>query len=294
MTRPTTFDEYVGQKKAKDVIDVLVKSASKRGKSCPHVLFQGGAGLGKTTAAKIIGEMLGANTLLANGGVINSTKKLYSYLEYLEEGSVLFIDEIHRLPTYVCESLYTVMEDFRYDYIEDGYPQSEYLQPFTLLGATTDLGLMPKPLKDRFKFIAEFEPYTLDELSEIVEHVSKHYGFTLNKSICQLVAKTCRGNPRHTVSRTEFIRDFMVANDLKSISKNELLEVIQLQGFDEEGYRDIDHQYLSIVEEFGPISLKSISAKMGVDELTLKEDVENYLIQKDKVEITTKGRVIDE
>lgn len=290
MTRPTNLNEIVGQSRVKNVCNVLMKSAIKRDAPIPHCLFSGASGTGKTTFARALAEQSECKIRLANGGTVSSVKDIHSHVSLLNRKDIWFIDEIHRIPMKACESLYTIMEDFRYEFTKDGKPYSQNVAPFTLIGATTDLGIMPKPLRDRFKFVAEFEKYSLDELTEIVLKVASHYGFKLNQSISAIIAKTCRGNPRHVVSRTEWVRDYMISNNKKSIDKQELLSAISMQGFDENGLRPIDHRYINILNNNGVVGLNNIASKLDVDPSTVKDDIEPYLIEQGRVSITTKGR----
>lgn len=288
--KPQNFKDYVGQERVKVVLDTLIKSANIRSTACPHVLFCGPAGVGKTSAAIITANMIGGKLHKANGGSINSIKDLQYYTSFLNRKDILFVDEIHRIPIKVAECLYTVMEDFRFDLILDGKPVSENIPEFTFIGATTDLGMMPTPLKARFKFVAEFDKYSLDELTTISLKIAESYNFKMPKKAAGVIAKTCRNNPRHVVSRTEWIRDYMIANDVKRIKEDTLLSVISMQGFDENGLRKIDRKYLDILNRYGPIGVKSIASKLNTDVLTVTEDIEPFLVESGLVTVTTKGR----
>lgn len=292
MTRPTNLSEIVGQNRVKTVCGILMQSAITRDAPIPHILFSGPAGTGKTTFARALATESNCKLHKSNGGTITTMSDAHQYISFLNPKDIWFVDEVHRIPIKVCEALYTVMEDFRHDFVKGNKAFSEAIAPFTMIGATTDLGIMPKPLRDRFKFIAEFEKYSLDELSQIVMNVAKSYNFKLNKAVAKLIAKTCRGNPRHVVSRTEWVRDYMVTQQKKNIGHQELLQAISLQGFDENGLRPVDHKYLDAVKNFGPIGLRNLSHKLDVDKSTIETDIEPYLIENGRVQITTKGRML--
>jgi holliday junction DNA helicase RuvB len=290
--RPTKFSEIIGQNRVKTVCETLYKSAQIRDAAVPHVLYSGPPGTGKTTIALAMANEVGAKLIKANGGIIKSLADLQPYISMLNRKDILFIDEVHRIPIKVCESLYTVMEDFRYELLTKAGPKSESIPEFTLIGATTDIGSMPKPLKDRFKFTAEFEQYTLDELTDISVKVAEGYEFKMPKTTARKIAKTCRNNPRHVVSRTEWIRDYMLANKKKRITSKELMMAIQMQGFDEDGLTPTDHRYMNVVINDGPVGLASISSKINVHPMTIVNDIEPFLLQNDLIKITTAGREI--
>lgn len=290
--RPTKFSEIIGQERVKTVCETLYKSAKIRDAAVPHILYSGFSGTGKTSIALAMANEVGVKLIKANGGTIKSLSDLQPYISMLNRKDILFIDEVHRIPIKVCESLYTVMEDFRYEILTKNGPKSENISEFTLIGATTDLGSMPKPLKDRFKFTAEFEQYTLDELTEISMKVAENYSFKMHKVTARKIAKTCRSNPRHVVSRTEWIRDYFLANDLKIIKSDELMNVIKMQGFDEDGLTPTDHRYLDVLINDGPVGLASISSKINVHPMTITNDIEPFLLQKGMIKITTAGREI--
>jgi Holliday junction DNA helicase RuvB len=274
------------------VCETLYKSAKIRDAAVPHILYSGPAGSGKTSIALAMANEVGARLVKANGGIIKSLADLQPYISMLNRKDILFIDEVHRIPIKVCESLYTVMEDFRYEILTKSGPKSENIPEFTLIGATTDIGSMPKPLKDRFKFTAEFEQYTLDELTDISVKVAEGYEFKMPKVTARKIANTCRNNPRHVVSRTEWIRDYMLANKKKRITSKELMAAIQMQGFDEDGLTPTDHRYLEVLINDGPVGLSSISSKINVHPMTIVNDIEPFLLQNGLVKITTAGREI--
>lgn len=291
MTRPTKLADIVGQESAKTVLNVLLKASQIRNEAIPHCFFSGPPGNGKTTMAQCLAAEKGVKCHIMNAANLNKIKDLEGILINIKDSEIIFIDEIHSLPSSVCEYLYTVMEDFVYYKKVGGYVQPIKLPKFTVIGASTCIGKLPQPMKDRFKFIAELVEYTQEELCQIVEMVCKSYGFKLNQAISNVIAKTCRNTPRIVVSRTEWIRDYMLANNLKSIKTKDVIEIIKLQGIDEHGFDKQDHRYLNIIKEHGPISIGQIASKMNADKNTIINDVEPFLIKNGLIHISTTGRV---
>ena len=230
--RPELLKDIIGQTKAKEVCRIMVQSSISRKTPIPHIIFSGSSGSGKTTFASVMAKERGVKLTVANAGSVNTVDSILYSISYLQPNQVFFIDEIHRLPIKVCEWLYTVMEDFRYEVTDRlGILKSAATKPFTMIGATTLLGKMPKPLRDRFKASVEFVPYTLDELKEIVLRTSTDLD-VLNDEIVTAIAQTCRGNPRRIISRTEWIRDCMIVGDITDMTIKEVWDAIQLQVVD--------------------------------------------------------------
>lgn len=296
--RPVTLKDVIGQETAVQNCDILVKSAKLRNAPLPHILFSGPAGTGKTTLARAIAEERGTKLYIANGGGINSVKKMLQYLLNIQENEIIFIDEIHRLPIPVCEFLYPVMEDFRYDITdpEKQITSSIKIKPFTMLGATTILGKMPKPLRDRFKHKEELRPYTIDELTDIVKRIGGINNINLSDEAARTIAQTCRANPRKAVNRTEWIRDYILSQEgarrIDAITPDEILEAIALQGVGPLGLEKNDRRYLEELDRVKEASLNYLSSKLNLDRKTIQEDIEPYLIQLGMVRIGTKGRYI--
>ena len=280
------LDKIIGQKRAKEVIGTRLKAAVKLNKHLPHILLHGPPGMGKTSIAKAVAEDLGTSLFHTNGANVKNPSELIPILTNIRSNSVWFIDEIHSIPHRVLEYLYTILENFE---IYDRNGKKIALPKFTVLAATTKLGEVQKPLRDRFKEIIELEDYSLEDLIQIVHIVSKEYYFQFPDAIATVIAKTCRSTPRLVVNRTEFLHDYMLVNNKRQITKDEILDVIKLQGIDENGLTDLDNRYLSVIG-WQPTSLRNIASRLNVDEMTLLSDVEPYLIKQRLIEITPKGR----
>lgn len=288
--RPQKLKEIVGQTTSKKVIDTLIKSATIRNDSCPHIVLFGPSGCGKTTIARAIAHELKSNFFEVNGASLKKISDLKDVVTEIKSGTgkdVLFIDEIHSVSDRVCEWLYTVMEDFSFS-TKKG--KKITIPKFTIIGATTELGKIPEPLRNRFKYECELEKYTIDELVEIAKRISIAGVKQLPDDVARIIAKTCRSTPRLVINRSEFIRDYMLANKVSKMNKDKLLEVIALQGIDENGLTKLDHRYLDEVSR-GPISLRNLSGKLNTAENTLLNKIEPYLLEMQLIEITRGGRV---
>lgn len=292
MVRPTRLNEIIGQKNAITVIQTLLNASKIKNEAIPHILCSGPAGNGKTTVAQCAAHEKGSKLYQINAANINTIKDLKDIIGSMHDQDILFIDEIHNLNDKACEWLYTVMEDFKYYEKVGSSVITKNISKITIFGASTCIGRLPEPLKARFKFRAEFVPYTDEELCDIVELVCKSYNFKLSRALAHIISKTCRLTPRLVVSRTEWIRDYMIANNLRKISHKDVIDIIALQGIDENGFTNSDHEYLNIVEQYGPISINQIASKMNTDRDTVINDIEPYLVNCGLIEITTKGRIL--
>lgn len=272
--RPQTFEDMVGQSQAKEVVNTLIESAKIKDEPVNHILFSGAAGTGKTSLARITATGIGSELYSVNCCTIRNYKQLANVIDKMNHKDILFLDEIHSLPKKVAEFLYTIMEDFHY-FDEDGYQVDT--SKITVIGASTEIGFLPGPLKRRFKFIAEFVEYTIEELTEVCYLVCKTRGFKLNKTVAEIIAKTCRGNPSKMVDRTDWVYSYMISHTLEKVNKEKLLEIIALQGVNADGLETKDIKYLQALKEKGALSVDSIASKIGIDAETIKKDIEPFL-----------------
>lgn len=293
--RPTSFDEIVGQNRAKQQLGIICKSSAKQNRPMGHICFSGRAGTGKTTMAQIVGQY-GRDFIKVNGPSIQTPKDLINVLKNIKGKDVLFVDEIHELSDKVQHILYPVMEDFFYEKKDGNKVCSVKLPEFTLIGATTDVGSLNKPLRDRFKHIVEFESYTVEELAILVNRTAKEYaGIEFSKKFAEAVANTCKGNPRHAISRSEWIRDWIFSQDMEPkdaamlVNVEKLEEILALQGIDKYGLNLSEQQYLEVLKS-GTLSLSSLTSKLNVVRDNIISDIEPHLIEVGLVEIGSRGR----
>ena len=297
--RPNTLEEYIGQSEVKENINIFIKSALIRKKSLDHVLLYGPPGLGKTTLAYIIANELGSNIKTANGPSIEKSGDLAAILSTLEEGDVLFIDEIHRIPRYIEEILYPAMEDFCLDIVIGSEGSSRNvrinLPRFTLIGATTRAGDLSSPLRDRFGIISKLNYYTDSELEQIVKRTSKVLNTPIDDEAATELAKRSRGTPRVCNRLFRRVRDFALV-DGKSIIDLEVMEkALNRLKVDNAGLDDTDYNLLiSIIERFngGPVGLEALAASIGEEASTIEDVYEPFLLQTGYLKRTARGRMV--
>lgn len=296
--RPTGFDEFVGQQSIKDNLDVMVRSAQKRGKSLDHLLFSGPPGLGKTTLGHIIARELDVQLHMTSGPAMERKGDLAGILTGLEEGDVLFIDEIHRLNTVVEENLYPAMEDFYFDIVigEGAHARSMKLTlpPFTLIGATTRAGLVSAPLRDRFGLVARLDYYEDEHLALIVKRSSKILDAPLTDSGAEEIARRSRGTPRIANRLLRRVRDYAVVDDIDLIDLDLVDYALGKLEVDEKGFDYLDRLYLdALVLKFagGPVGLDTLASAIGEERGTVEEVIEPFLLQQGFIQRTTRGRM---
>lgn len=299
--RPQTLDDYIGQQKAKENLKVYIEAAKARGEFLDHVLFYGPPGLGKTTLAGIIANEMGTHMKVTSGPAIGKPGEMAAILSNLQEGDVLFVDEIHRLNRQVEEVLYPAMEDYAIDImIGKGATARSIrldLPKFTLVGATTRAGLLSAPLRDRFGVVHHLEFYTVEELKTIILHSALTLGVEIDEEGAYEMARRSRGTPRLANRLLKRVRDFAQVKYDGRISKEVASFALDLLEVDKMGLDQNDRNILmTMIGKFagGPVGLDTLAAAIGEDAGTIEDVYEPYLVKNGLINRTPKGRVVTE
>jgi Holliday junction DNA helicase RuvB len=296
--RPKLLDEYVGQTKAREQLEIFIGAAKKRHEALDHVLLFGPPGLGKTTLSHIIAAELGVNLRQTSGPVLEKPKDLAAILTNLEKNDVLFIDEIHRLSPVVEEILYPALEDYQIDIMIGEGPAARSikldLQPFTLVGATTRAGMLTNPLRDRFGIVARLEFYTDEELQRIVTRSAALLGAPIEADGALEIARRSRGTPRIANRLLRRVRDYAEVKADGRIVASIADRALKMLDVDSRGFDLMDRKLLeAVVHRFdgGPVGLDNVAAAIGEESGTIEDVIEPYLIQQGFLQRTPRGRI---
>ncbi len=295
--RPSSWDDYIGQEKIKKNLRVFIDASKKRREALDHILFYGPPGLGKTTLSYLISNEMNSNIKVTAGPMIEKSGDLAAILTNLEEGDILFIDEIHRLSAAVEEILYPAMEDYRLDIIIGSGPAAQTvkidLPRFTLIGATTRAGMLSNPLRERFGMHFRMQFYTNEELAKIVQKASSKLGKFCDDDAALEISKRSRGTPRVALRLLRRVRDFSEVENEKTIHLNRCKYALDELGVNESGFDEMDINLLELLisNRGKPMGLSTIAAALSEDEGTIEDAIEPYLLANGFIERTARGRV---
>jgi len=295
--RPQTLEEYVGQTRMKESLRICIEAAKQRGEALDHAIFYGPPGLGKTTIAHIIAREMGVSIRSTSGLVLAHAGDLAAILRNLQEGDVLFIDEIHRLPASVEEALYPAMEDYQLDLVIGQGPATRTIKldlpRFTLIGATTRAGALTSPLRERFGLVHRLDFYLPAELETIVTRSAGLLGVPIDREGASEIAHRARGTPRIVNRLIKRVRDFAQIKAQGRITRDVAHDALAWLGIDSAGFDEMDRKILlSILDNFrgGPVGVESLAAAVNEEKTTLEDVYEPYLIQSGYLERTARGR----
>ncbi|RXK05273.1 Holliday junction branch migration DNA helicase RuvB [Halarcobacter bivalviorum] len=295
--RPSSWDDYIGQEKIKKNLKVFIEASKKRGEALDHILFYGPPGLGKTTISYLISNEMNSNIKVTAGPMIEKSGDLAAILTNLEEGDILFIDEIHRLSPAVEEILYPAMEDYRLDIIIGSGPAAQTvkidLPRFTLIGATTRAGMLSNPLRERFGMHFRMQFYTFEELAKIIQKASIKLDKFCEDNAAIEVSKRSRGTPRVALRLLRRVRDFAEVENENTIKIERCKYALDELGVNDTGFDEMDINLLELLvsNKGKPMGLSTIAAALSEDEGTIEDAIEPYLLANGYIERTARGRV---
>lgn len=299
--RPAKLDEIIGRETEKQALRMMINSAKKRKESVDHILFYGPPGLGKTTFAMAIANEVGSSIKITSGPAIERQGDLAAILTGLKKNDILFIDEIHRLAKTIEEVLYPVMEDGMLDIVMGKGPSAKTirlgLEPFTLIGATTQIGKISSPMRDRFGLIQRLDFFSEDDLKSILARATKLWDIDIDDDALSILAGCSRGTARIGLRLLRRCRDYAESKNMKVINTEVVLDTIKLLGVDREGLERIDRVLLkSLLTNFGggPIGLSTLAASISEDVVTISEVYEPFLMKQGFIQRTSRGRVLTE
>ncbi len=295
--RPQSLTEFLGQEIVRERLSILMHAAQMRQEPLGHILFHGPPGVGKTTLAHVISKTMGTHLTTTSGPVIEKAGDLAGLLTNLKQGDVLFIDEIHRLSATIEEYLYPAMEDFSLDLLIDTGPSARSVQvklnQFTLVGATTRIGLLSSPLRSRFSFTSRLDYYEPAVLEKIIMRSSKLLGLSINQEAAQEIALRSRGTPRIANNLLRWVRDFAISRQVKTVDLSLASDALEMLSIDRRGLDETDKQLLLTLidhHEGGPVGLQNLAVAIGDEAETVAEVYEPYLIMQGFLKRTPRGR----
>lgn len=299
--RPETFEEYIGQQRVVENVELMVKSALKRNAAMDHALLSGPPGLGKTSLAMLIAKNIGSELHMVSGPAIEKKGDLAAVLTNLQPRDVLFIDEIHRMHISVEEILYSAMEDYRLDILIGQGASARTMQidlvPFTLVGATTRSGLLSNPLRDRFMAHLHFDYYASEELAVILKNNAKKLDMDLMADANTEIASRSRGTPRIANRILRRVRDFALVEGHETVGVEDARKALKLLDIDGLGLDSMDRKILEVIKDYysnGPVGIDALSATLGEDKQTIEEVYEPYLLKEGLLLRTSRGRTLSE
>lgn len=297
--RAKVWTDFLGQDNIKDSLQISIQAARQRNEPMDHTLFYGPPGLGKTTLSHLIAQEMGTQIRFTSGTALSKAADLAAILTNLEPGDVLFIDEIHRLPKTVEETLYPVMEDYALDIVIGKGPSARTVRldipKFTLVGATTRFGALAGPFRDRFGLIHRLEYYNTSQLGRILQKAADKLGVTIDDAACEEIGRRARGTPRIALKLLKRVRDFIQIQDKSHITESDVTKSLDMFAIDRMG---LDHSDRKLIEQIiskhqgGPVGLTTIAATLSEDTVTVEEVIEPYLLQIGFIKRTPRGRVI--